>query len=140
MKKVLSLLLCIVLISGCTKQPPAGELPPINVLPSLPMVENKVLLDAKSFPATKVISNITDNHYSLIELNGDKLVEKWDLVPRHVRYLMCTALFIIVVATAFTKIVGLLAFFGLMRDHRDDDLKALKDNGILLHPAPSGGQ
>ncbi|MCA6080004.1 MAG: hypothetical protein LE169_03860 [Endomicrobium sp.] len=48
-------------ISGCAKQP-AGEQAPINVLPSSPKIDNNVVLDPKSFPATNVIHN----HYKLI--------------------------------------------------------------------------
>lgn len=129
MKRVISLLLCIVLISGCTKQP-AGEQAQINVLPSSPTIDNKVVLDPKSFPATNVINN--NYNLKLIEFNGDKLGAMWGAVPKYVKYPIYTALSIIAVVTVLSKIFGLLAFFGLMTDHRNDDLTALRNSGISL--------
>ncbi|MCA6085756.1 hypothetical protein [Candidatus Endomicrobiellum agilis] len=112
MKKVISLLLCIVLVSGCGKQP-AVELAPINVLPSAPTIDNKVLLDPKNFPAT----NVTHNHYTLIEFNGDKLAELWSKTPQKVKYAIYGVSAFIVLLLSAHGVFSFLARLGILKDH-----------------------
>jgi hypothetical protein len=118
MKKVISLLLCIVLVSGCGKQP-AGELAPTNVLPS------------------SVTNNY--NYYKLIEFNGDsfdRLAELWSKIPQKVKYGIYGVSAFVVLLFSAHGLFSFLARIGVVTDyHRatgitklTDEMKGMKED------------
>ncbi|MCA6085308.1 hypothetical protein [Candidatus Endomicrobiellum agilis] len=110
MKKVISLLLCIVLVSGCGKQP-AGELAPTNVLPS------------------SVTNNY--NYYKLIEFNGDsfdRLAELWSKIPQKVKYGIYGVSAFVVLLFSAHGLFSFLARIGVVTDyHRATGITKLTD-------------
>ena len=119
-------MLCIGLVSGCTKQPAGGK-SPTNVLPS---------------PATDV--TINHIHYKLIEFNGDSfdgLAKLWSKIPQKVQYCIYGVSAFVGLLLSAHVVFSFLARIGVVTDyHRitgiaklTDEVKGIKDEFAKLN-------